>query len=246
MFENRLSARLPGCAVVLKAAALLAVATALSGCYQTREAADATPTDYRQRHPISIVEGERSMTVFVGTQRGGLAPAQRAEVLAFSRSWRKDGTGSVIIDVPEGTPSQRAVTDTSREIISMLKAAEIPPAAIRMRQYRSDRIGAAAIRISYPRIAAEAGPCGLWPKDLGPGGNSNWTENRPYWNHGCATQHNLAAMVDNPADIVQPRASEASAYAPRRSVVLEHYRRGESTATNYPNPNQGKISDIGQ
>ena len=39
-----------------------------------------------------------------------------------------------------------------------------------------------------------------------------YIENRPYWNFGCATQRNLAAMVDNPADLVQPRG-EAPAYS---------------------------------
>ena len=52
-------------------------------------------------------------------------------------------------------------------------------------------------------------------------------------------------MLDNPADIVQPRA-ESAAYSPRRTQAIEKYRKGESPATTYPNPNLGKISDVGQ
>ena len=55
-------------------------------------------------------------------------------------------------------------------------------------------------------MVAEAGPCGLWPDDLGPDNNPDHFENREYYNFGCATQRNLAAMVDQPADLVQPRA----------------------------------------
>jgi len=51
-------------------------------------------------------------------------------------------------------------------------------------------------------------------------------------------------MVDNPADLVQPRGDTA-AYAARRSVVLDKYRKGDSTATTYPNENKGKISNVG-
>ena len=51
-------------------------------------------------------------------------------------------------------------------------------------------------------------------------------------------------MVENKADLVQPRG-EAPAYTARRSVTLDKYRKGESTATTYPNANQGKISDVG-
>ena len=60
--------------------------------------------------------------------------------------------------------------------------------------------------MSYPKIAAVAGPCGLWPEDLGPSIlNRRYSENKEYYNFGCATQRNLAAMIDNPADLEQPR-----------------------------------------
>ena len=91
----------------------------------------------------------------------------------------------------------------------------------------------ATIRINYPKITASAGPCGLWPQDIGPSANRDYFENQPYYNLGCATQRNLAAMVDNPADLVQPRG-EAPIYTMRRTTVVEKYRKGESTATTYP------------
>jgi pilus assembly protein CpaD len=102
----------------------------------------------------------------------------------------------------------------------------------------------ATIKLTYPRITAQAGPCGLWPHDLGPADVAEYGQNKQYWNFGCATQRNLAAMIDDPADLVQPRG-EAPAYEARRAVVLDKYRKGESTSTNYPNENKGKISDVG-
>ena len=70
----------------------------------------------------------------------------------------------------------------------------------------------ATIRLNYPKISAVAGPCGLWPEDLGPSiKNKSYFENKPYYNFGCAYQRNMAAMVDNPSDLVQPR-SETPAY----------------------------------
>jgi pilus assembly protein CpaD len=50
-------------------------------------------------------------------------------------------------------------------------------------------------------------------------------------------------MVDNPSDLVQPRG-EAPAYTAHRSTVLEKYRKGEPTATIYPDADKGKISDV--
>jgi pilus assembly protein CpaD len=67
----------------------------------------------------------------------------------------------------------------------------------------------------------------------------------PYWNFGCATQRNLAAMVANPSDLVQPRG-ETPAYSARRSVALEKYRKGESPSGKYDGYDEGNISNLGQ
>jgi pilus assembly protein CpaD len=58
-------------------------------------------------------------------------------------------------------------------------------------------------------------------------------------------QRNLAAMVDNPSDLVQPRG-EVPAYAPRRSVVLDKWRKGENPSGAYTGYEAGKISDLGK
>jgi pilus assembly protein CpaD len=228
-------------------AALAALVAMLAGCNTTRESSyDAVPNDYRQRHPITLQEGNRSVEVFVGTNRGGLTPAQRADVLAFAQVWKREATGGVIVDVPSGTPNERAAAGALHEIESILAAAGVPSQGIAVRPYQPvDRGRLATIKLTYPRITAEAGPCGLWPHDLGPSDVSEYGQNRQYWNFGCAAQRNLAAMVDNPADLAQPRADQPS-YTSRRSVVLDKYRKGEATATNYPDANKGKISDVGQ
>jgi pilus assembly protein CpaD len=70
-------------------------------------------------------------------------------------------------------------------------------------------------------------------------------ENREYWNLGCATQRNLAAEIDNPADLVQPRG-EQPAFEPRRSVVLDKYTKGQPTSGTYTGYDKGKISDLGK
>ena len=189
-----------------RAAALLG-AVALAGCGQTYQAAvDTYPEDIRLRHPISIREGERKLELFVGVNRGGLSPAQQADVLAFAQSWRHEGTGGLLIDIPWGTPNERASVDAVQEVRSILAAAGVAPDAIATRRYRpTTPIKFATLRLSYPKMIAEAGPCGLWPKDLGPSKDGIDSSNHSYWNFGCSQQRNLAAMIDNPADLVQPR-----------------------------------------
>jgi pilus assembly protein CpaD len=227
--------------------AVISILTAtLAGCYHARDTVGEVPIDYRQRHPITIQEGDRTVQIFIGANRGELTPVQRAEVLAFAQAWHREATGGVMIDLPAGAPNARAAADSLREIQSIFAAAGIPPAAIATRPYRpADPRRLATVRLTYPRMTAQAGPCGLWPDDLANNDFRTHSQNRPYWNLGCASQRNLAAMVENPSDLVQPRAEEPP-YEARRTTVLEKYRKGESTATTYPKEGQGKISDVGK
>lgn len=229
--------------------ALAGLSAALGGCnYTTTEVVTASvPNDYRQRHPIAVQEANTSIVVFVGHARGGLSAPQRADVAGLARTWVREGTGAIVIDVPVDTPNARAAADTSREIQAMLAAGGVPTRGIKLHRYRpDDPRELATIRLSYPRIAAVAGPCGLWPEDLGPSVlNNGYSENRPYHNFGCANQRNLAAMIDNPADLEQPR-SETAAYTARRSQAFEKYRKGTTTTTTYPEAEKAKLSDTGK
>lgn len=231
-----------------RALAFVSLAALAAGCktINTEDVTGGIPHDYRLRHPIALREGEQILNVFIGDHRGGLTPAQRAEVTALASTWRREASGGIVIEVPSGTSNARAAQGAVREIRSLLAAAGVPSHGIEVRSYTpAESIRLATIKVKYPRMKAETGPCGLWPNDIGPTYDPVYTSNRPHWNHGCATQRNLAAQVDNPADLVQPRA-EAPAYAARRSIVLDKYRKGEATATQYPDANKGKISDVGQ
>ena len=218
----------------------------LSGCYTAKNTTGAIPADYRARHPITIKETDQTVEVLVGASRGSLNAYQRADVLAFAQSWKREATGGIIIDQPVGTPNEMAAEAAVREARSIFAAAGIPLYAVAVRPYQpQNRVAVATVKLNYPRMSAEAGPCGLWPADLGPTYEPGHFENKPYWNLGCASHRNLAAMVANPTDLVQPRGGTPP-NGGRRATGLEKYRKGESTATTFPNANQGMISDIGR
>jgi len=236
-------------AIALRTLVLSTAAAVLAGCYgyTTQEIAlEQIPNDYRQRHPIVLREAPRTVDLFIGNRRGNLNADQRAQVLSFAQAWRREGTGGVMIDVPTGTPNERSATAALQEVRSLLASAGVPPEAVVTRPNTAeDPRKLATMRLHYPKVMADAGPCGLWPDDLGPTYEREHFENRQYYNLGCASQRNMAAMVDNPVDLVQPR-SETPVYTGRRTTVLEKYRKGESTATAYPDASKGKISETGQ
>jgi pilus assembly protein CpaD len=226
-------------AALLRATLIVGLAASLAGCYAQRVSPEAIyPADYRERHPIRLKERERTVDIFLGRNRGDLTPSQRADVLAFAQIWRREASSGIIVEVPQGRSIDRAAAGSMREVHSILTASGVPRRAVFVRGYKAPSSSLPSLRLSYSKLAAEAGPCGLWPHDLGVSPGKPYTENQPYWNFGCANQRNLAAMVDNPADLVQPRG-EVPAYATRRSVVLDKYGNGENPSGTYSGYNTG-------
>jgi len=237
-------------AFALRGLALAGVGAALAACQTTAQEppdqyAGGIWSDYRQRHPISYVEADRTLEIFVGSARG-LTPDQRANVLDFAQAWRSEGTGRFVIERPSRAPNARAASVAVGEVRTILAASGVPASAVKVQSYYArDKNQLAIVTVSYPRVTAHVHACGLWPEDLGASADKKHFENIEYWNFGCATRSNLAAMVANPSDLVQPRA-ETPVYSARRTTVLDKYRKGEGTATTYPNPDKGAISDLGK
>jgi pilus assembly protein CpaD len=229
------------------AGALVGLAVALGACTHTDDAVTSIPEDYRLRHPIAIQEADQSIVIFVGHARGGLSGPQRADVMGLAQTWLREGTGTINADVPVDTPNARAAAEAVREIQALLVSAGVPARGLVVHQYHpDDPRQLAAIRLTYPKISAVAGPCGIWPEDLGPSiKNKGYFENKSYYNFGCAYQRNMAAMVDNPSDLVQPR-SETPPYTARRNAAFEKYRKGTATTTTYPEADKAKLSDTGK
>ena len=121
-------------AIGVRALVLGTAAAVLAGCYKAHEVAMETiPNDYRQRHPIVLKEAPRTVELFIGNQRGSLNANQRADVLAFAQTWRREGTGGVLIDVPTGTPNERSAAAALQEVRSILVSAGVPSDAIATR-----------------------------------------------------------------------------------------------------------------
>ena len=229
--------------------ALVGLSTALGACQQTAEIVTASvPNDYRLRHPIAVTEANRSIVIFVGHARGGLSAPQRTDVAGLAQTWLREGTGAIVADVPVDTANARAAASTYQEIRSILAAGGVPSSAIVLRHYHPDDLANTAD--DQAELSEDFGR-GRPLRPVAGGSrtqsstNTGYNENRPYHNFGCANQRNLAAMIDNPADLEQPRP-ETPAYTMRRNAAFEKYRKGESTTTTYPEAEKAKLSDAGK
>lgn len=82
--------------------------------------------------------------------------------------------------------------------------------------------------------------CGQWHQDSG-ANNPQGHENIPLFNHGCATQKNLGAMVSNPNDLMTPRAM-GPADARRRTYAIDKWRQGQDPGTTHKMDDKNKTS----
>ena len=94
-------------------------------------------------------------------------------------------------------------------------------------QYAAAPGAPAPVIVSFRRLA-------VVPIDCQQGASLTHTSNnQPYGNFGCAQTANLAALIDNPRQLLAPYAWD-NASSVRRLTVLDNYSNGQATATPRP------------
>jgi pilus assembly protein CpaD len=181
-----------------------------------------------QRYPIAVQPRMMSLDILYNGQPE-LDQNQTGQLARFAEDYLSHGSGSIGVAGPTGAAADLAV-QTLLEIgvarTQIMVGSSTGPNPLN------------DIRVTYIRYVAEAPPCGDWSVTL------TYTANNilpP--NFGCATQHNIAAMVADPRDLVTPDRS-GQADAERRLTVLQKYRAGQPTPG--AKTADGAVSAIGQ
>lgn len=208
--------------------ALGVLAAAMGGCkhdFTAPQVAGWSMVDPSQRHPIIVSQQPQTMQIRVAAGSRGLTPRQRADVLEFAdRSRASDaGNSRLIIQAPGGSANEIAAMHAVGEIRQILGDMGFPESSIAIEAYHAHDAEDATVRVSYLRYVAEAPVCGYWTTNL-----AEQRDNGNYPNFGCATQHNLAVSIANPADLVGPR-TESDRPGERRDVVWDKYTKGKPT-----------------
>ena len=200
------------------------------------------PTDYRERHPVVLADGQRVLDLFVNAP-GGLDARQRDDLRAFSAEYRRHAQGGIVAHVPAGSRTDAAALYVLEQARATLAENGIPDGFVTAASYAvTDPAVAAPVRLTFRRLQAKvASRCGLWPQDLGVGDARFNMRNEPYWNLGCAYQTNVAAQVADPVDLVRGR-SEGRIDTLKRTRDIDALRQGQDPSTRYRQDNQNRIS----
>jgi len=214
-------------------AAAAALGSSLAACADRVVTAPTYPVDMRERHPIVLAEGPRTLDVFVNGA-AGLDPRQRNDVRAFAEEYRRYGHGPVVAQVPSDTADIIGARRTLEAIRGALAQGGLPGAYLSISPYQpADPRAASPVRLSFQRLQAKvASRCGQWPQDLGVADAAFNLRNDPYWNLGCSVRSNMAAQVADPVDLVRGR-TESAPDTIQRTKKIEAIRQGQDPSTQY-------------
>jgi pilus assembly protein CpaD len=192
-------------------------------------------------HPIAIdtalVSGEFVVPISTFT----LSDEERDRTAGFIADYHARGLGKLSITSPTGTPNAAAAIQIAAEMSEIARTQGVRAKSIEIAPYRApDSETAPPILLSFTAYQASASACGDFSQNM-----AFAPLNQLSPNHGCATQHNLAAMVEDPQDLVHPRG-EGPPDQMRRENTLDKYRKGETTAAEKSDQGNGAVSEVKQ
>ena len=182
---------------------------------------------YDERFPITVEP--QIQTLRVGVDGPGLDADATAYLQQFARDYLRNGSGALRVSAPRRLPQ------AANLVADRLADFGIPRDRI-MTGLDDVPNAADEVKITYIGYQAHAEPCGDWSSNLG---YSSANKTSP--NFGCATQHNLAAMVADPRDLATPKPF-GFGDAQRGLTVLDKYRKGEPTPANKTAEQSGTVA----
>lgn len=184
----------------------------LSACstYENLTMDSYRPSSVEERYPIRVEKKRVQMGVV--SNSGALKPDQVNAVIAFTNNAKTAGLSGITIRYPSGSAKGRTAAG---EIGTVIMSQGVPSSMIHLGSYSGG--SGSPVQLSFVRKVAVTKECGNWSRNL-----AQDHQNDPPKNFGCATRHNIAAMVSNPADFEAPRGS-APALADNRMEVMKVY-----------------------
>jgi pilus assembly protein CpaD len=215
--------------------------TALGACASVPRPEGPPTSSAADRHRIEVTQTSERVEVPVSASDVALSAGARAQLRAFASGYLRYGHGALVLSTPSGAANADAASVVANETRNALVEAGVSYAAVAGASYDASGAGDAPIVVSFARFEAHAPECQpLWEQDL-----AHQSNNQPWASFGCATQANLAALVEDPADLLRPRAEDARDSG-RRDTVMDAYRDGDTTHASRSSDERIQISNAVQ
>ena len=217
----------------LLAATALAGLSACATKVPDRVADARTPTEHFEAHAI---QSDEEIRLAVHAQ--GLSPRQGEAVASFASGWRDAEGGMITLSAPAGGADGAAAFRMAQGVEDALIRQGVAADHIRIVSYEAKGDPAAPMRVSYRRYQAVVPACGRAWTNI-----AHSADNDVQPNFGCAVTANMAAQIADPADLLRPRET-TPADVQRRAVMLDKYRKGQTTSSDADDKARGAVSNV--
>lgn len=195
------------------------------------------------RYPIAVEPQVAMLAVRVDDGLQSIGRGEEERVRAFVNRWKMRGQGMMNAASPSEGANREAVAGAISQLKRLFAAQGLDMGAVRYTSYKPAKDDAQApITLSFVTYVANAAECGTdWTENLG-----FTPRNQPWPEFGCSTQRNLAAIVADPRDLMEPQASDPVVAGTRRGDVMDKYNAGLPTQTTKSDDANGNVSTVSQ
>ncbi len=191
-------------------------------------------TDGAVNHPISVEPSYRSLKISNAGSEMIMSSGESAQFSRFVWDYLAAGGGDLSVSAPRGSESSQAIRDVAERLIAL----GVPKSKIVVGTHDTSG-NDDKIELGYLSYSAHTGPCANWTQDA-----DDTEANLPMPDFGCAVQHNIAAMVADPRDLVTARPMGQSDAA-RRATLTKQYETGQTTSAVKTQDQSGAVSSVG-
>ena len=178
------------------------------------------------RNSVQIAETIERLELYSRPNGMSLSARDQDAVAHFLQNYGHHGDGPLYINVPSRPGA--GVHETRTILTRMMSDLGMGGSAIQTGQYPVAALGPAPVVVSYRRLKSVPVDCS---QELGL--LTTTYNNQAYAGYGCVQTANLAAMIENPRQLIEPYPM-TNPNMQRRMTVYDKYIEGENPASALP------------
>ena len=177
------------------------------------------------RNSIQIAETVERLELYSRPNGMELSVRDQQAVTQFLQAYGQHGDGPLYVNIP--SISSNGIHQTQAMVTQMVGNLGMR-GTIQSGQYQVGGAGPAPVIVSYRRLKSVPVDCSQSMSSL-----ASTYNNQAYGGYGCAQTANLAAMIQDPRQLIEPYPTTLP-NTQRRMTVYDRYIQGENPASELP------------
>jgi pilus assembly protein CpaD len=191
------------------------------------------------RNDVGVAKRTEFLEIALSPQASELSDGDRSRIRSFVGLYAQRGHGPLVMSLPEASANPQLAVTAIAEARSIAWEKGVQYDEISGTSHGAGEAYAQPLILAFQVYDAVAPECAAKSEhDFGDVASNN---NLPTL--GCSVRTNLAAMIADPADLLGNRPL-GPGDAIRREIILEKFRKGETTAAERSQQESGAVSQV--